>query len=94
MLMQLLCLFPYSFSYSQNTGLGENPSIPIGYGQRIYSPYLEWTVFYPDQNKDELNKDELQIENFIVKDNILFTPGRRNTECRRIYDTSTLQPMV
>lgn len=66
-----VCLFLYSFSYWQYTGLGENPSIPIGYGQRIYSPDFAWTDFYPDLNKTELNKDELQIENFIVKDNIL-----------------------
>lgn len=64
-------LFIYSFSYWQDTGLGEDPSIPVGYGQRIYSPDFEWTVFYPDLNKTELNKDELQIENFIVKDNVL-----------------------
>ncbi|MHA4847354.1 hypothetical protein ACX0G7_24535 [Flavitalea antarctica] len=66
-----VCLFFYSFSYWQDTGLGENPSIPIGYGQRIYSPDFAWTEFYPDLTKTELNKDELQIENFIIKDNIL-----------------------
>lgn len=66
-----ISLFFYSFSYWQNTGLGDNPSIPIGYGQRIYSPDFAWTHFYPDLNQTELNKDELQIENFIVKDNVL-----------------------
>jgi hypothetical protein len=65
------CLFGYSFSYWQDTGLGEAPSLPIGYEQRIYSPDFAWTDFYPDLNKTELNKDELQIENFIIKDNKL-----------------------
>lgn len=63
-----ICLFLYSFSYWQDTGLGEAPSLPIGYGQRIYSPDFAWTDFYPDLNKTELNKDELHIENFIIKD--------------------------
>ena len=66
-----ICLFLYAFSYQQDTGLGENPSIPIGYGQRIYSPDFAWTDFYPDLSKTELNKDELQIENFIIKNNML-----------------------
>lgn len=66
-----ICLFGYSFSYWQDTGLGEAPSLPIGYGQRIYSPDFAWTDFYPDLNKTELNKDELQIENFIIKDSKL-----------------------
>jgi hypothetical protein len=66
-----VCLFFYSFSYWQDTGLGENPSIPIGYGQRIYSPDFAWIDFYPDLNKTELNKDKLQIDNFIIKDNVL-----------------------
>ena len=61
----------YSFSYWQNTGLGENPSLPIGYSQRIYSPDFAWTDFYPDLQKTALNKDELQMGNFIIKDNIL-----------------------
>jgi len=64
-------LFIYSFSYWQDTGLGEAPSLPIGYGQRIHSPDFAWTAFYPDLNKTELNKDELIIENFIIKDNKL-----------------------
>ncbi len=61
----------YSFSYWQDTGLGEAPSLPIGYEQRIYSPDFAWTEFYPDLSKTELNKDELQIGNFIIKDNKL-----------------------
>ncbi len=64
-------LFLYSFSYGQDTGLGENPSIPIGYGQRIYSADFEWTYLYPNLNKTELNKDELQIESFIIKGSVL-----------------------
>lgn len=66
------CLFiNYSFTYWEDTGLGDDPSLPIGYEQRIYSPNFEWTCFYPDLNKTELNKDELIIKNFIVKDNFL-----------------------
>jgi hypothetical protein len=61
-----ISLFKYSFSYWQDTGLGEAPSLPIGYGQRIYSPDFAWTDFYPDLNKTELNKDELHIEDFVV----------------------------
>jgi len=64
-------LFAFSFSYWQDTGLGEAPQLPIGYGQIIYSPDFEWTEFYPDLKKTELNKDELQIGNFIIKDNFL-----------------------
>ena len=64
-------LFAFSFSYWQDTGLGEAPQLPIGYGQIIYSPDFEWTEFYPDLEKTELNKDELQIGNFKIKDNFL-----------------------
>ena len=66
-----LGLFAFAFSYWQDTGLGDNPQLPIGYGQIIYSPDFAWTDFYPDLKKTQLNKDELQIENFIVKDDIL-----------------------
>lgn len=66
-----LGLFAFSFSYWQDTGLGDNPQLPIGYGQIIYSPDFAWTNFYPDLEKTRLNKDELQIGNFIVKDNFL-----------------------
>jgi hypothetical protein len=66
-----LSLFVFSFSYWQNTGLGDAPQLPIGYGQIIYSPDFAWTEFYPDLEKTELNKDELQIGNFKVKNNFL-----------------------
>lgn len=66
-----LGLFTFSFSYWQDTGLGDAPQLPIGYGQIIYSPDFAWTEFYPNLDKTELNKDELQIGNFKVKDNFL-----------------------
>jgi len=66
-----LGLFAFSFSYWQDTGLGDSPQLPIGYGQIIYSPDFAWTDFYPDLDKTELNKDELQIGNFVIEDNIL-----------------------
>ena len=66
-----LGLFTFSFSYWQNTGLGENPQLPIGYGQIIYSPDFAWVEFYPDLGKTQGNIDELQIKNFIIKKDIL-----------------------
>ncbi|MBK7884276.1 MAG: hypothetical protein IPJ81_11125 [Chitinophagaceae bacterium] len=66
-----LGLFAFSFSYWQDTGLGEAPQLPIGYGQIIYSTDFAWTEFYPDLEKNQLNKDELQIGNFKIKDNFL-----------------------
>ncbi len=74
-------LFAFSFSYWENAGLGDYPQLPIGYGQVIYSPDFAWTDFYPDLEKTELNKDELQIENFLVKDNILCAEiSHKNTD--------------
>lgn len=66
-----LGLFAFSMSYWQYTGLGEAPQLPIGYGQTIYSPDFEWTEFYPDLEKTELNKNAFQIGNFKIKDNFL-----------------------
>jgi heme/copper-type cytochrome/quinol oxidase subunit 2 len=66
-----ILLFSYSFSYWQNTGLGDNPQLPIGYGQIIYSPDFSWTSFYPDLEKTKANKDELEIGSFKIKGNML-----------------------
>jgi hypothetical protein len=66
-----LSLFIYSFSYWQDTGFGESPCLPIGYGQKIYSPDYESTNFFPDLQKTQLNKDELNIDSFIISNNIL-----------------------
>ena len=60
-------LFAFAFSYWQDIGLGDNPQLPIGYGQVIYNPDFAWTDFYPYLEKNQPNKDELQIGNFIVK---------------------------
>jgi len=76
-------LFLYSFSYWQDTGLGESPSIPIGYEQRIYCPDFAVTHFYPDLNKTESNRDELHIDNFIIANNIL---------CARVSNQYTNSP--
>ena len=76
-----LGLFAFSFSYWQDTGLGEAPQLPIGYGQVIYSPDYAWTEFYPDLEKTELNEDELKIGNFKIKDNFLCAEvSHQNTE--------------
>jgi len=79
-------LFNYSFSYWQDTGLGENPSLPIGYGQRIYSPDFASTNFFPDLDNTEQNKDELVIGNFIIKDNILCAEISHQYSNSPIYD--------
>jgi hypothetical protein len=59
-------LFAFSFSYWQDTGLGDNSKIPVGYGQTIQSEDFASTYFYPDPDKTEPNKDELIIENYII----------------------------
>src|SRR5436190_21231484 len=62
-------LFFFSFTYGQDTGIGDNSRIPIGYGQTIQNEDFQWTYFYPDLNKTEPNKDELVITNYIITDN-------------------------
>ena len=79
-------LFNYSFSYWQDTGLGENPSLPIGSGQRIYRPDFASTNFFPDLDNTEQNKDELVIGNFIIKDNILCAEISHQYSNSPIYD--------
>ena len=66
-----LALISNSFSYWEDTGLGEAPQLPIGYKQIIYSPDFARTTFFPDLTKTELNKDELHIDDFIIKNNSL-----------------------
>ena len=62
-------LFGFSFTYWQNTGLGDNSIIPIGYGQTIQNEDFESTYFYPDLRKTEPNRDELNIGDYKVFDN-------------------------
>ena len=62
-------LFFFSFSYSQDTGIGDNSRIPIGFGQTIQNEDFQWTYFYPDLSKTDSNKDELIITNYIIYDN-------------------------
>jgi hypothetical protein len=64
-------LFGFSFTYWQDTGLGDNSKIPVGYGQTIQSEDFEWTFFYPDLDKQEPNQDELIIENYQITDSLL-----------------------
>lgn len=66
-----LALFSYKFTYWQNTGLGENSIIPIGYNQTIQNEDLESTYFYPDSEKTDPNQDGIEIENYIVKNEYL-----------------------
>src|SRR5688572_13816725 len=56
-----------AFSYWQDTGIGDNSKIPIGYGQTIQSEDFAWTYFYPDLDKTEPNSDELEIGNYIIR---------------------------
>lgn len=81
-----IALFSYSFSYWEDVGLGESPSLPIGYEQRIYSPDYQWTDFYPDLNKQELNKDELVIDSFIVSNRILCATISHSRSVSPTYD--------
>jgi hypothetical protein len=60
-------LFQYRFTYLRDTGLGEHSTLPIGYDQTIENDDGEMTYFYPDLNKTEINKDEIFIKNFILR---------------------------
>ena len=74
LLTHFLCsiiLFIISFSYWQDTGIGDNSRIPVGYGQTIQSEDFEWTYFYPDLDKTIPNKDELVIGNYKIVNNFL-----------------------
>ena len=74
LLSHFLCsiiLFIISFSYWQDTGIGDNSRIPIGFGQTIQSEDFAWTYFYPDLNKTIPNKDELVIGNYKIVNNFL-----------------------
>jgi heme/copper-type cytochrome/quinol oxidase subunit 2 len=64
-------LFIFSFSYWQDTGLGDNSKIPVGYGQTIQSEDFAWTYFYPNPNKTKPNQDELIIGNYEIADPFL-----------------------
>ena len=64
-------MFSYKFSYWQDTGLGDNSRIPIGYGQAIESEDFQWTYFYPDPQKTMPNRDELVIGNYSVLRNFI-----------------------
>lgn len=64
-------LFAFSFSYWQDTGLGDNSKIPVGYGQTIQSEDFAWTYFYPNPDKAEANQDELIIGNYKIADPFL-----------------------
>ena len=64
-------LFVLSFPYSQNTGLGDNSKIPVGYGQTIQSEDFVQTYFYPNPDKTEPNQDELIIGKYKIADPFL-----------------------
>ena len=64
-------LFALSFSYWQDTGIGDNSKIPAGYGQTIQSEDFAWTYFYPDPDKTEANRDELIIGKYKIADPFL-----------------------
>lgn len=77
----LICiaLFVYANSYWQDTGAGEWPLLPVGYGQHIYCPDYQQAFFFPDLNDNELNKEkEIPIENFLVSKQFLCAEGADN----------------
>lgn len=76
-------LFSLSFTYWEDTGLGDNSKIPVGYGQTIQSEDFAWTYFYPDPNKTEPNQDELIIENYKIVDPFL---------CAEVSHQNTISP--
>jgi hypothetical protein len=78
-----LGLFIFSFTYSQDTGLGDNSKIPIGFGQSIHNEDFQWTYFFPDLSKTEQNKDELEILNFKIVSNKI---------CAEVSHENTLSP--
>ena len=91
--------FALSFSYWQNTGLGDNSKIPVGYGQTIQSEDFAWTYFYPDSDKTEPNQDELIIEDYKIVDPFLCAAvSHQNTNSPSydyiVYDlkTKSLKP--
>ena len=78
-----ILLFVFSFSYWQDTGLGDNSKIPVGYGQTIQSEDFAWTYFYPDLDKTEPNQDELIIGNYKIVDPLL---------CAEVSHQNTISP--
>lgn len=76
-------LFIFSFTYWQDTGLGDNSRIPIGFGQTIQNEDFQWTYFYPDLDKTEPNKDELIILNYIIDNNKI---------CAEVSHENTINP--
>ena len=76
-------LFITAFSYLQDTGIGDNSKIPVGYGQTIQSEDFEWTYFYPVPDKTEPNKDELIIGKYKIVDRFL---------CAEVSHQSTISP--
>ena len=64
-------LLVLSFSYSQDTGIGDNSKISVGYGQTIQIEDFAWTYFFPDRDKTEPNQDELIIGKYKITDAFL-----------------------
>jgi len=79
----LVLLLILSFSYWQDTGLGDNSKIPVGYGMTIQSEDFAWTYFYPDPDKTEPNQDELIIEDYKISDQFL---------CAKVSHQKTISP--
>jgi heme/copper-type cytochrome/quinol oxidase subunit 2 len=76
-----IALFVYSFSYWQDTGLGDHSRIPIGHGQDIQNEDFAYTYFYPDPKKNTPNNNEdLPIEKYkIVNDFLCAEISHQNT---------------
>ena len=66
-----MLLLIFTFSYEQDTGIGEESKIPIGYGQTIYNVDSEWSYFFPYPDKTNANRDEFKILKFIISDSFL-----------------------
>ena len=81
-------LFALSFSYWQDTGIGDNSKIPAGYGQTIQSEDFAWTYFYPDPDKTEANRDELIIGKYKIADPFFVQKFLMKIQTVRVIPTS------
>ncbi len=79
----VVLLFVLSFSYGQDTGLGDNSRIPVGYGQTIQNEDFAWTYFFPDPSRTQHNRDELIIEEYQIRNQFL---------CAEVSHMNTVSP--
>ena len=59
-------LFSFRFTYWQDTGLGDNNCIPVGYGQIIENEDFENTYFQPSENATSIVVNKYSIVNTML----------------------------